>query len=213
MQVVSISLCPASLATLPELGRSAYVRRALLAYATFVNPSGGNPASGGQELIKQEAAPAANAETSEVKTVVWERIPGAKPYYPDYSRAIKAVWKKGVCVSAAPLYEFPDLHAQHGSHWGDYCRAWEWPDPFPGIREWMALGQPRTPSEEHRDPRYMEPVAVEPVAVEPVAVEPVAVDSPLPVIVGSPLPVIVEPVIVDSPLQGAGMSSNVLDDI
>jgi hypothetical protein len=101
----------------------------LLAYATFVNPSGGNPASGGQELIKQEAAPAANAETSEVKPVVWERIPGAKPYYPGYSRAIKAVWKKGVCVSAAPLYEFPDLHAQHGSLWGDYCRAWEWPEP------------------------------------------------------------------------------------
>jgi len=179
MQIVSISLCPASLATLPELGRSAYVRRALLAYATFVNPSGGNPASGGQELIKQEAAPAANAGPSEVRPVVWERIPGAKPHYPGYSRAIKAVWKKGVCVSAAPLYEFPDLHAQHGSLWGDYCRAWEWPDPFPGIREWMALGQPRTPSEEHRDPRYMERAAV---AVNP-------------------------------PLQGGGMSSNVLEEV
>jgi hypothetical protein len=166
------------------------VRRALLAYAAFSNPS--------------EAAPAANAEHSQVKPVVWERIPGAKPYYPDYSRAVKAVWKKGVCVSAAPLYEFPDLNAQHGTHWAEYCRAWEWYDPFPGIREWMALGQPRTPSEEHRDPRYMvaESVAVEPAIVPPVAVEPVAVE-----------PVAVEPSIVNPSLHDVGMSINVLDDI
>jgi hypothetical protein len=204
--IASISFCPASAAVLPELGRSAFVRRAVLAYAESLPPS---PSKGELETIKPEAVKPEPVKAYNPADWVRDgRMPDMKlaPYrYTELRYA-----KDGECLNPPAWPAFPGLNGIHNSRWREYLDKWKWPEPFPSPLEWVAMGQPEEPLPEHRRAVAVEPVAVEPVtveAVEPVAVEPVTVKAVEPDTVPP------QPASQDSPLQGGRVSVSVLEEI
>ena len=222
----SFTLCPASIAALPSHNKSAFVRRAILAYAGCSSPSKGEPETSkpGLETIKPETIKPEAVKPEPVKAydpADWVRdgrMPDMKlaPYrYTELRYA-----KDGECLNPPAWPAFPGLNGIHNSRWREYLDKWKWPEPFPGVLEWVAMGQPSEPLPEHRravavEPVKVGPVAVEPVkveAVEPVAVEPVAVE-PVAVEPVAEEPDTVPPSTSENPLPCGGVSVSVLDDI
>jgi len=181
----SFTLCPASIAALPSHSKSAFVRRAILAYAGS-SSSKGEPetAKPGLETIKPETIKPEAVKPEPVKAydpADWVRdgrMPDMKlaPYrYTELRYA-----KDGECLNPPAWPAFPGLNGIHNSRWREYLDKWKWPEPFPGVLEWVAMGQPSEPLPEHRRPVAVEPVAVEPVAEEPDTVPPSTSENPLP---------------------------------
>jgi hypothetical protein len=187
--IASISFCPASAAVLPELGRSAFVRRAVLAYVESMSPtpSKGEPETAKPETAKPETVKAYNP----AEWVRDGRMPDLKlaPYRFTELRYAK----DGECLNPPAWPAFPGLNGIHNSRWREYLDKWKWPEPFPGPLEWVAMGQPAEPLPEHRRAATVE-------AVEPVKVEAVEPDT-VPTSTG------------ENPLPCGPVSASVLDDI
>ena len=154
------------------------------------------PDKGKSEFVRKAIlafcpASPSKGETAAVKPynpAEWKRENGfpSMPKHDAY-KVTDMMWRDGVCINSPPLHAFAGLSAYDGAIWFEFVRQWRmvWRDPWPSLREWEAMGKPRKPSEGHR--------------VSVPAVE--------------PLPDVVPAVAVASPLQGGGVSSNVLDDI
>lgn len=191
----SINFCPKSEALLPEYGRSAFVRAAVIAYAAMRNGAL-NPAP---PPIEENAEPVEWVRT-------WHRP--RTDLFPDGFDFSTLIWDKarGVSLNSPPWPFEPRLNMEQARSWRMYVDKWTFPDPFPGPLEWHSMGEPAEPLPEHR--RFVEPaepLPVEPLPVEPLPVEPLPVE-PLPVVEESPPPAAVPPF--------AGVaSSNILEEI
>lgn len=173
---ISVSLCPESLAKLPQHGRSAFIRRAILAY------QGGGSVSPPPPL-KSEEKPAF--------------VRDGRRYLPKWSgNDMETI--NGQKRHSGPCTEAPHIKAWQGGAWFAYVEAWKWPDPFPGLVEWHAMGCPEKPLEVHRLPLELRGGAVpaasdEPEAAPPVSLAPVveavqaAIDEPEAQAVPSPI--------------------------
>lgn len=153
---ISVSLCPASTAKLPRHGRSAFVRAAILAY------QGGGSVS--PPPPKSEEKPAF--------------VRDGKRYLPKWDgNDLETV--NGVKYPCGPCKEAPHIKAWQGYAWHEYAGLWEWPDPFPGLVEWHAIGCPEKPLEAHRLPVGLRGSVVSVASEEPEAVPAEAVPPPI----------------------------------
>jgi len=213
MKAHLFNLCDESASYLPRHGKSAFVRACIMEIGKRQGKSKGEPVAVavppaiGEPVAVEPVA----VEPVAVGPITWERsgvrLNTAFPAGFNYSTLLFRRDERGhsICINPPLWPEAPGLNMNQANAWGKFVDAWAFSDPFPGPHEWLAMGEPEKPLAVHR--RAVEPVAVPAVAVEPAIVEPAIVE---PAIVE---PAIVEPAIVDSPLQGGGMSSNVLDEI
>jgi len=191
MKAHLFNLCDESASYLPKHGKSAFVRACILEVGKRQGKSKVDPVAvavppdiGEPVAVEQEIAPSASVEP-----VTWERsgvrLKSIFPAGYNYSALIFRRDERGysICINPPPWPEAPGLNMNQANAWGKYVDAWTFADPFPGPHEWAAMGEPEKPLPVHRR------------AVEP-AIAPA-----------------VEPAIVDSPLQGGGVSCNVLDEI
>lgn len=83
-------------------------------------------------------------------------------------------WREGDKVVYAPCIEAPHIDGRQAWLWQQYFEAWKWPDPFPGIVEWHAMGCPEKPLEAHRLPVELRGGVAEPEAAPAASDEPEA---------------------------------------
>lgn len=198
----SINFCPKSEALLPEYGRSAFVRAAVIAYAAMRNGA----LTPTPPPIEENAEPVAWVRT-------WHR-PGRD--FPDGFDMTTLIWDKArkVFLNTPPWPTFPSLDMEQARSWSLYVDKWHFPDPFPGPLEWHSMGEPSEPLPEHQV--TTEPVEPLPVVVPAPSQEPPPAAASLPVVVPapsqeSPLPAAVPPV---EPLPVVGVSSsNILEEV
>lgn len=168
---ISISLCPDSLAKLPQHGRSAFIRRAILAY------QGGGSVS-----------PPPPSNKSEGKPVF---VRDGRRYLPAFKYGEMETFN-GLKRHSSPCTEAPHIKAWQGNAWFDYTGLWRWPDPFPGLIEWHSMGCPEKPLEAHRLPVELRGGVAEPEAVPVASDEPEAAPplSLAPVVEAPPPPIV-----------------------
>jgi hypothetical protein len=200
MKAHLFNLCDESASYLPKHGKSSFVRACILEIGRRQGKSKGEPVAVavppavGEPVAVEPVA----VEPVAVEPAIWERSGvRLKTIFPagfNYSSLLFRRDERGysICINPPPWPEALPLNMNQANAWGKYVDAWTFADPFPGPHEWAAMGEPEKPLPGHRR------------AVVVPAVE--------------PLPVIVEPDVVpevpaNPPLQGGGMSCNVLDEI
>lgn len=156
----SINFCPKSEALLPEYGRSAFVRAAVIAYAALKNGA----LTPAPPPIEVNAEPVAWVRT-------WHRP--RTDLFPEGFDFSTLIWDKarGVSLNSPPWPFEPRLNMERARSWRMYVDKWRFPDPFPGPLEWHAMGEPAEPLPEHQ--AIVEPVEPSEESPPPVAALPV----------------------------------------